>query len=128
MEDEWLVASESGILECVVRECGPEEVMVEGKCYHVDETTLCQGRGEAIFLNVRGVPSCQCKDGWGWKKKKVSDNFVFGAKKQVKSGGQCYQEFTEGFFTRNFLVKSFESERSGCINNPCGDSTESVPH
>ena len=96
--------------------------MVKGKCYHVDEKTLCLGRGEAMFLNVRGEPSCQCKDGWGRKKGKSSNLLVFGAKRQsteVKSGGQCYQEFTKGFCTGNFLLKSLDAERIICLKNPC---------
>ena len=41
---------ESGILECRYRECRPEEVMIEGKCRHVDDTTMCNGSGTKVIL------------------------------------------------------------------------------
>ena len=126
------MAADSGILECVAKECGREKVMVEGKCYHVDEKIFCPGSGEAMFLNERGEPSCQCRYGWGRKERTEEEKtMIFGGKrkkKTVKSGGRCYQELTRGFCTDNLIVKSFEENRLGCINNPCGKSTESVPH
>ena len=50
---------ESGILECRYRECRPEEVMIEGMCRHVDDTTMCNGSGtQGIFLNMNFVSKC----------------------------------------------------------------------
>ena len=120
------------MLECVDRQCGPEEVMIDGECYNVDEKSFCPGIGEAIFLNERGEPSCQCKDGWGRKEREnLKKKLVWGDKSEeniVDTGGRCYQELTTGFCSKNLLVKSFEENLFGCINNPCGNSEESILH
>ena len=43
---------ESGILECRYRDCHPEEVMIEGVCRHVDDTSMCEGSGrEGSFFS-----------------------------------------------------------------------------
>ena len=65
----WLVASDSNILECVERQCGDEEVMIEGECQDIFDESLCAGFGEAIFLNAKGEPSCECKEGCRGEKK-----------------------------------------------------------
>jgi len=129
---EWLVLGESGILECRYRECHPEEVMIEGKCRHVDDTTMCNGSGEAIFLNARGEPQCQCKAGWGRNsRRQQGSSRILGKGRKIvtiKSGGECFQEFTRGFCRHNFITKFQEKGLFGCINNPCGNSSLSLPH
>ena len=131
----WLVASDSNILECVGRQCGGEEVMIEGECQDIFDESLCGGLGEAIFLNAKGEPSCECKEGWGRKERKEEENMiVWGGKKNimkiatVKSGGRCYQEYMLGFCSRNMIVKQFEANLFGCIINPCGDTNQQFPH
>ena len=69
------------MLECVDRQCGPEEVMIDGECYNVDEKSFCPGIGEAIFLNERAEPSCQCMDGWRRKKRGNLKTKVRGGRK-----------------------------------------------
>ena len=88
--------------------------------------------GESLFLNAKGEPTCQCKDGWGRNKRKARRSHVFGTKIQkaatVKSVGDCFLEFTKGFCSDDFLVKFIENNTFGCIYNPCGDSTVAIPH
>eukprot|EP00092_Neocalanus_flemingeri_P093031 GFUD01118193.1.p2 GENE.GFUD01118193.1~~GFUD01118193.1.p2 ORF type:complete len:170 (+),score=28.59 GFUD01118193.1:10-519(+) len=129
-EDQWLVASECG-LKCDQRRCGQEEVLIDGKCQDIFKESLCGGFGEAIFLNTHAEPSCQCKDGWGRNKKRErKDMVVWGRKKRdvVRSGGRCYQEFTPGFCSENKIVKYYAGNIYGCINNVCGNRSESLPH
>ena len=88
--------------------------------------------GESLFQNAKGEPSCQCKDGWGRNKRKAWRRHVFGEEIQnavtVKSRGECFKEFTKGFCSDNFLVKFLQNNVYGCINNPSGDSTVTIPH
>ena len=121
------------ILECVQRQCGQEEVMIDDKCFDVFNESLCIGLGEAIYLSLMGDPSCQCKDGWGRNERKnKKDEIIWGRRKRVpeliKSGGRCYQEFTPGFCSGNQIVKYFDDNLFGCIINQCGNTSESIPH
>jgi len=131
-EGEWLVLGESGILECRDRDCHPEEVMIEGICRHVDDKSMCDGAGEAIFINARGEPHCQCKAGWGRNNRRQhASSRILGKHRNIvtiKSGGECFQEFTKGFCEGNFITKFQEKGLFGCINNPCGNSSLSLPH
>ena len=135
-EGHWLVTSDSDILDCVKKQCDEEEVIIDGECQNIFNESICSGSGEAIFLNMRGEPSCQCKDGWGRKERDDdTENLIFWGKQpesvhktSVKSGGRCYQEFTQGFCSGNMIVKSIDDNFHGCINNPCGNIKENIPH
>ena len=88
--------------------------------------------GEAMFLNAKGAASCQCKDGWGRNSREGNTNQITwgqdDTKATVKSGGRCFQEFTKAFCKGNRLCKFMEKDIFGCMNNPCGNSTLSIPH
>ena len=110
--------------------------MLEGDCEDIYDESFCAGFGEAIFLNAKGEPSCECQEGWGrrgkWEEK--VELVVWGGNKdivkkdRVKTGGRCYQEYTQGFCTGNMIVKEFEENLFGCINNPCEKSKHQLPH
>merc|ERR1712106_105787 len=114
-EDEWLVLGSNATLECERRECDHEEVMIGGTCVHIEDRDVCI-ESEAIFLDAKGKPSCQCKDGWGRNP----------SLQTIK--GRCFQEFTKGFCSGNFLLQFTEKDVLGCAENPCGNSTVTVPH
>merc|ERR1719474_1566196 len=62
-EGEWLLLGEAGVLECKKKYCQLEQVLIDGKCFAIDDISICPGSGEEIFVNVKGEVSCQCKDG-----------------------------------------------------------------
>ena len=43
---EWLVLGEFGTLECLERVCHPGQVLIDGKCLAIDDTSVCTGSGE----------------------------------------------------------------------------------
>ena len=104
--------------------------MIDGKCENIHNESFCHGPGEAIFLNSKAEPTCQCRDGWGKRSKEFRKLGPFWSRRKrgvFNDVGRCYQEFTPGFCSDNRLVKIFDG-RQGCINNPCGENSESVPH
>ena len=99
LTNQWLLERE-GVLKCVDRDCNEDNVLLEGECKNILDLSLCAGNGEAVFLNSRGEPTCQCLEGWG--RQKMVDNEITAVWKgtteaSVQSQGDCYQEFTRGF-------------------------------
>ena len=102
--------------------------MIGGVCQDVLDDSLCEGFGEGIFLTTRGEPSCQCWEGWGRKGRRDEERMVVwggGEVEKQRSGGRCYQEYTQGFCNNNMVIKFMEGI-FGCINNPCGENQ--LPH
>ena len=129
-DDHWLVAHNSEVLRCVKMQCGQDKVLIHQNWENIFDESICPGPGEAIFLNAKAKPSCQCKHGWQrMTKDDANDAPVWKRKKRGLSSGveRCYQEFTPGFYSGNMIMKSFNGWL-GCINNPCGDNLESIPH
>merc|ERR1719193_252519 len=90
-EGEWLLLGEAGVLECREKYCQPEQVLIDGKCFAIDDISICPGSGEEISVNAKGEASCQCKD--GWSRRTGSNNSPVWA--TMMSQGECYQEITD---------------------------------
>ena len=112
------------------KQCNQEYIMIDDKCKNLHNDSFCRGPGEAIFLNAKAEPTCQCRDGWGTQSiefKQEGPVWLRRKRGVFNNGERCYQEFTPGFCSDNRLVKIFDG-RQGCMNNPCGKNSESVPH
>ena len=80
-------------------------------CRHVEDERLCPKFGEGIFLNIKGEPYCDCWDGW------VREN----------KSDSCVQMFTKGFCSDSEVIAIADGQ-AVCVDNPCGNSMESLPH
>ena len=58
------MAHNSEVLRCVKMQCGQDKVLINQSCENIFDESICPGPGEAIFLNAKAEPSCQCKHGW----------------------------------------------------------------
>ena len=119
-EGQWLVANDGDILKCVENTSGPNKILIHSVCRHFADKSFCPRLGEGIFANAKGEPSCECWDGWVRRETKNSLNIADNI-------NPCYQLYTTGFCNGNQIV-AVSSGTPVCIDNPCGNFSESFPH
>ena len=104
--------------------CGPNIILIDSVCRHLTDDSLCPRLGEGVFGNAKGEPSCDCWDGWTRSGMNKEINESANASDEHD---RCYQLFTTGFCEENQIV-TVSDNIPVCIDNPCGNSSEYLPH